>query len=135
EGETAPHGHVLGRPRRPGDGPLRPRLGHFHSHRRRVPRGVRPAGPGRVLPARLRAGVSRSRMLLARARAPRGCPRPWRLRQQGEAETKAMAGYSGTPLVKKLGIKEGHAVGIVNAPEGFVQTLGELPRGVEVATE
>ena len=30
-----------------------------------------------------------------------------------------MAGYSGTPLVKKLGIKEGHRYAILNAPDGF----------------
>jgi hypothetical protein len=30
-----------------------------------------------------------------------------------------MAGYSGTPLVQKLGIKEGHRVALVGAPKGF----------------
>jgi hypothetical protein len=29
------------------------------------------------------------------------------------------AGYSGTPLVKKLGIKPGHRVMLLNAPAGF----------------
>ena len=29
------------------------------------------------------------------------------------------AGYSGTPLVRKLGIKSGHRVAFVNAPDGF----------------
>ena len=29
------------------------------------------------------------------------------------------AGYSGTPLVRKLGIKAGHRVAFVNAPAGF----------------
>jgi len=29
------------------------------------------------------------------------------------------AGYSGTPLEKKLGIKPGHRVMLLNAPEGF----------------
>jgi hypothetical protein len=43
-----------------------------------------------------------------------------------------MAGYSGTPLPKKLGIKEGHAVALINAPEGFAETLSELPIGVTV---
>ncbi len=38
-----------------------------------------------------------------------------------------MAGYSGTPLVKKLGIKEGSRVALVNAPDDFQATLGELP--------
>ena len=30
-----------------------------------------------------------------------------------------MAGYSGTPLPKKLGIKEGHRVAQLGGPEGF----------------
>ncbi len=37
------------------------------------------------------------------------------------------AGYSGTPLPKKLGIKEGQRVALVGAPEGFERTLGEPP--------
>ncbi|MEK6700959.1 MAG: DUF3052 domain-containing protein [Planctomycetota bacterium] len=38
-----------------------------------------------------------------------------------------MAGYSGTPLPKKLGIKPGHRVALIQAPKGFA--LGELPEG------
>jgi hypothetical protein len=38
------------------------------------------------------------------------------------------AGYSGTPLPKKLGIKEGHRLALLGAPDGLV--LGELPPGV-----
>src|SRR5688572_12434772 len=41
----------------------------------------------------------------------------------------SMAGYSGTPLVKKLGIKAGFNVVFVNAPEGFARRV-ELPAGV-----
>ena len=41
-----------------------------------------------------------------------------------------MAGYSGTPLPKKLGIKAGSVVALINAPERFEETLGELPEGV-----
>jgi hypothetical protein len=41
------------------------------------------------------------------------------------------AGYSGTPLPKKLGIKPGHRVLLLSAPERFAEdTLGELPDGV-----
>lgn len=43
-----------------------------------------------------------------------------------------MAGYSGTPLVRKLGIKAGHQVAFPRAPEGFATTLGTLPQGVRV---
>jgi hypothetical protein len=46
-----------------------------------------------------------------------------------------MAGYSGTPLPKKLGIKPAHRVALVNAPQGFLQTLGELPEAAELAAE
>jgi len=42
-----------------------------------------------------------------------------------------MAGYSGTPLVKKLGIKENVAAAFVNAPAGFLDELG-LPVGVDL---
>ena len=41
-----------------------------------------------------------------------------------------MAGYSGTPLPKKLGIKDNAVVALVNAPKGFQTTLGQLPEGV-----
>jgi len=43
-----------------------------------------------------------------------------------------MAGYSSTPLPKKLGIKEHSRLAFVNAPEGFVDYLGPLPDGAEV---
>ena len=42
-----------------------------------------------------------------------------------------MAGYSGTPLPKKLGIKEGSRIALVNAPKDFQSELGELPENVE----
>ena len=45
-----------------------------------------------------------------------------------------MAGYSGTPLAKKLGIKEGHTVVLVRAPAGFDDQLEGLPDGVAVRT-
>jgi hypothetical protein len=41
-----------------------------------------------------------------------------------------MAGYSGTPLPKKLGIKPGARLGLVGAPDDFGETLGDLPAGV-----
>ncbi|MGB6337366.1 MAG: hypothetical protein WBG96_17305 [Thermoanaerobaculia bacterium] len=39
----------------------------------------------------------------------------------------AMAGYAGTPLPKKLGIKEGSVVVLLGAPGDFEETLGTLP--------
>jgi CheY-like chemotaxis protein len=41
-----------------------------------------------------------------------------------------LAGYSGTPLVKKLGIKAGYRVSLVGSPADFEKTLGALPDGV-----
>ena len=43
-----------------------------------------------------------------------------------------MAGYSGTPLPKKLGIKEGHRIALLHAPDDLDQNLGDLPTGVQV---
>jgi hypothetical protein len=43
-----------------------------------------------------------------------------------------MAGYSGTPLPRKLGIKEGHTVAFRGAPDSFAEALGELPADVIV---
>ena len=45
-----------------------------------------------------------------------------------------MAGYSGTPLATKLGIKAGHLVALFRAPPEFEQTLGDLPEDVRVQT-
>jgi hypothetical protein len=42
------------------------------------------------------------------------------------------AGYSGTPLPKKLGIREGTRLTLLKAPKDFDETLGELPTGVIV---
>jgi hypothetical protein len=41
-----------------------------------------------------------------------------------------MAGYSGTPLVKKIGIKPRHRLAILNSPPGFEKELAPLPDGV-----
>jgi hypothetical protein len=43
-----------------------------------------------------------------------------------------VAGYSGTPLPQKLGIKPGYRLALVGAPPGFAQALGKLPEGVKV---
>ena len=40
-----------------------------------------------------------------------------------------MAGYSGSPLAKKLGIKEGSTLALVRAPSGVIE---DLPPGVQV---
>lgn len=43
------------------------------------------------------------------------------------------AGYSGTPLAKKLGIKESSRILPLGAPDGYVQLLGGLPADVQFA--
>jgi hypothetical protein len=43
------------------------------------------------------------------------------------------AGYSGTPLAAKLGIKEGSRAALVRAPGGFEATLAPLPARCRVS--
>jgi hypothetical protein len=38
----------------------------------------------------------------------------------------------GSPLTKKLGIKEGHRVAFPSAPDHFARLLGEMPTGISV---
>jgi hypothetical protein len=42
--------------------------------------------------------------------------------------------YSGTPLYRKLGIKEGHRVVALSGPGNFSALLGELPPGVRLGS-
>jgi hypothetical protein len=44
------------------------------------------------------------------------------------------AGYSGTPLAKKLGIKAGSTLLLLGAPPGFRSTLAGLPAGVRMSS-
>lgn len=70
-------------------------------------------------------------------------PDPAALRKRGKAAAKSSlsksggpggsAGYSGTPLPQKLGIKANYRVALLNAPTDFDRTLGELPPEVEMA--
>ena len=46
-----------------------------------------------------------------------------------------MAGYSGTPLVKKLGIKPGQRIALLSGPPGYRKTLGALPDKVNCAEQ
>ena len=47
----------------------------------------------------------------------------------------AMAGYSGTPLPRKLGVKAGLPVALLGAPGDFAATLGALPAGAVLEKE
>jgi hypothetical protein len=44
------------------------------------------------------------------------------------------SGYSGTPLAKKLGIKEGMLVCTLGAPQDYLRLIEPIPLGVEVIT-
>ena len=44
-----------------------------------------------------------------------------------------MAGYSGRPLVDKIGFKAGHRVVILGAPAGYPGAFGTLPEGVTLS--
>jgi Protein of unknown function (DUF3052) len=41
-----------------------------------------------------------------------------------------MAGYSGTPLPQKLGLKPNEQVVLINAPRDYAELLGEIPPGI-----
>lgn len=46
---------------------------------------------------------------------------------------RAATGYSGTPLIKKLGIKPGMAVCILGAPAHYAELLGPLPDAITLS--
>lgn len=43
------------------------------------------------------------------------------------------AGYSGTPLAKKLGIKAGQRIAILNQPQGYKKSLQPLPLDLSIS--
>ncbi|MCE2471924.1 MAG: DUF3052 domain-containing protein [Anaerolineae bacterium] len=45
------------------------------------------------------------------------------------------AGYSGRPLVKKLGIKSGFRLALLGAPADYLELLGELPADATIDRE
>lgn len=46
-----------------------------------------------------------------------------------------MAGYSGTPLLKKLGIKPGYKILFINEPGHYQSLLGTFPEGVQLVSQ
>jgi hypothetical protein len=46
-----------------------------------------------------------------------------------------MTGYSGTPLVKKLGIKEGFQLKLINPPENYFTLIGNMPKEMVLKTD
>lgn len=49
--------------------------------------------------------------------------------------TSSTAGYSGTPLCKKLGIKEQHRVLLIEAPADYEDLLAPVPPAVEFVSQ
>jgi hypothetical protein len=48
---------------------------------------------------------------------------------------QGMAGYSGTPLVKKLGIKSGSAIHVVQPPADYFDLLHPLPEDLSIKSK
>lgn len=46
-----------------------------------------------------------------------------------------LTGYSGTPLVKKLGIKQGFTISIIDSPEYYFNLLTGLPDQIEIVND
>jgi len=46
-----------------------------------------------------------------------------------------VAGYSGTPLAKKLGIVAGSRIFLSDAPKNYMELVAPLPEGVRVASK
>jgi hypothetical protein len=64
---------------------------------------------------------------------PRG-PRPLSPSKRTDPSVTRSVGYSGTPLPKKLGIKEGSRVALLNEPKKW-GPLQPLPKGVDIKTQ
>ncbi len=43
------------------------------------------------------------------------------------------AGYSGTPLAKKLGLKDGFNISLINPPEGYFNLFTDLPANLNLS--
>ncbi|MGE5323319.1 MAG: DUF3052 domain-containing protein [Actinomycetota bacterium] len=46
-----------------------------------------------------------------------------------------MAGYSGTPLIQKIGVRPGHRIMVRNQPPTFFKELGPMPEGAQYSTK
>ncbi len=53
----------------------------------------------------------------------------------GSKVTAQTAGYSGTPLAKKLGIKPGFNIRLINAPENYFKLFADLPEDLHINNE
>lgn len=118
-------------------------LDRLPSHGRAIAGGLREFKSTRATPIVFVGGLP-EKVARVKATLPEGHFSSWR--GIGSAIKKAMAnppslaamqdsrfgGYSGTPLPKKLGIKEGGTVALAGAPADFAKTLGALPSGAKL---
>src|SRR5437868_2166630 len=71
--------------------------------------------------------------------ARRGAPRPGKYSAAAspplsQPVTATSAGYSGTPLAKKLGIVEGMSIVTIGAPRNYAALVAPLPSGARITT-
>lgn len=71
----------------------------------------------------IRAGLDKA---LSKAAQPKASSKP--------SAAGVMAGYSGTPLPKKLGIKPNTTLQVISGPSDFLTTIGQLPEGVKTGS-
>lgn len=116
-------------------------LGRLPSHGRDVGLGVRASKATRYVPL-VFVGGSAAKVRMVRETLPDASFTTWAKVAETLAAVLAdpptapvvpessLAGYSGTPLAKKLMIKPGCTVALVEAPDEFESILGELPPDV-----
>ena len=56
-------------------------------------------------------------------------------RKQSQRASTKTAGYSGTPLPKKLGIRDNYSAVLINAPDRFERKLEPLPTTAKIVTD
>ncbi len=117
-------------------------LDRLPSHGRDIGVAIRNSARTRLIPI-VFAGGAEPKIARVRETLPDAVYTPWpgiaaalkRAIAQAPANPIApksnLAGYSGTPLPNKLGIQAGARVALLDAPDGFIGLLGELPAGVE----
>lgn len=118
-------------------------LGRLPSQGRDVAVGLRAHPATRPVPI-VFVGGDPAKVALVRARLPDAAYTAWEQIEgalaQAIAEPPAnpvamksqMDGYSGKPLLTKLGIKAGMRVALLGEPPGLREELGELPPGVQL---
>src|SRR5207302_417905 len=56
-------------------------------------------------------------------------------RKQSQRASTKTAGYSGTPLPKKLGIRDNYSAVLINAPDRFERKLDPVPTTAKIVTD